>query len=164
MAVSATAQIARIPPRLSIVSAKDGERSTFEVFKIPHEGYNSFYLSVGALGVGDEVVQIQFDPLFELFIPLGNSADEARANLKMLQELYKSTPGDSIVIQGCLSIALPNEEWEPVKVTYRRILLTNMLEFSVEREECIRSTLVPRPQFNALVSGLDFHKKLFPND
>ena len=45
------------------------------VFKMQDAG--TYWLSVGHLGIGGDLVQLRFDPVYELFIPLGNSLDEA---------------------------------------------------------------------------------------
>ena len=49
-------------------------------------------------------------------------------------------------------------------MSYRRSLLSRLLEFSVEREGYIRSTHIQRSDFKAILRGVKFHKKLYPND
>ena len=40
--------------------------------------FDQYYLEVGNMGVGGEVIQINFDPVFVLFIPLGSTIEEAQ--------------------------------------------------------------------------------------
>lgn len=41
---------------------------------MPIDGVNHYYLSVGHLGIGGDILQINFDRIFELFLPLGGVA------------------------------------------------------------------------------------------
>ena len=77
--------------------------------------------------------------------------------------LYKEAPGTGIEIQGCLAFGFPKDEkMETVTVTYRKVLLSRMLEFSVRREGYIRSAHVQKSDFGSLVSSVKLHHKLFP--
>jgi len=161
----AFAQSSPIPQRLELVEVDINEGETvLEIFNSPVEGQNHYYLSVGHLGIGDEVVQLRFDPLFELFLPLGDTLAEAMERLQTLQNLYKEAVGTSIVIDGNLAAGFPNDKLEPVTVTLRKPLLTRMLEFSVEREGYIRSTHVSRMDFGSIVTSMKLHRKIHPND
>ena len=161
--IAAFAQISRIPQRLELVQIEvnDGERN-LEVFDMPRDGESHYYLSVGTLGIGDEVVQFHIDPLFELFIPLGDTLDEAMETLGGIQELFKSSPGTSMLVDGCLAAGFPNDKVEPVKVTYRKLLLSRILEFSLEQEGFVRMTQVSRMDFKSLVSSLKMYRKIHP--
>ena len=162
MALNANAQLSKIPQRLEIAIVEDEENGTseFEVFNSPKDGKNAYWLSVGHLGFGDEVVQVLFDPAFELFLPLGSNLTEALANLQRMQELLKQAPGTEIELIGCLAFGFPNDKFEVVKVSHRKALLSHSLMFSVEREGYIRATDVPKSQFGSLVSGVKFYSKL----
>lgn len=159
------AQFSSIPQRLELVEVEINEGETIlEVFNSPVEGQNHYYLSVGHLGMGDEVIQVQVDPLFELFIPLGDTLAEAMERLQALQDLFKGAPGNSIVIDGNLAAGFPNDKIEPVKVSYRKVLLSRMLEFSVEREGYIRSTHISKMDFGSIVTSMKLHRKIHPDD
>ena len=58
---------------LAKVETEEGSISTseIEVFKMNDNG--TYWLSVGGLGIGTDLIQLQFDPVYELFIPLGNN-------------------------------------------------------------------------------------------
>ena len=60
---------------LAKVETEEGSISTseIEVFKMNDNG--TYWLSVGGLGIGTDLIQLQFDPVYELFIPLGNNLD-----------------------------------------------------------------------------------------
>lgn len=158
-------QQSKIPQRLEIaeVEINNGDVN-LEVFKVPSDDGLRYFLSVGNLGIGDDVVQIQFDPIFELFIPLGNSLAEAMETLAQLQSVYKKTPGDSVEVEGCLALAFPNENRESVKVTCRKYLLRRMLEFSVEREGYIRSTHIYKSDFSSLMTSMKIYRKIHPKE
>ena len=170
---TAVAQETKIPQRLEIVTIDlnpDDDDAILsvdeqiEVFCIPEDGVNHYFLSVGHLGIGDEIVQVNFNPLFELFIPLGDTLAEAQESLQELQALYKGPRGKTFETEGCLSVGFPNDKLEPVTVTYRKVLLSNLLEFSVKRGDYVRATHINKSQFNALVSGVKFYRKLHPNE
>ena len=165
--VLASAQISKIPQRLELTTLEteiNGLVEVQEVFNMPQDGQNHYYLSVGHLGIGDDVVQILFDPVFELFIPLGDTLDEAIEALKQLQDVYKTPSGTSIQVQGVLSAGWPAGDLETVKVTYKKVLLSNMLEFSLERQGYIRATYIKKMDFNSLVNGVKFYKKIHPKE
>ena len=160
------------PRRDEIVRIENGEDDDnflsipeiLEVFSQPAGEGKQYFLSVGHLGFGDEVVQVLFDPLFELFIPLGGSLDEALASLQELQGLYNEPVGTGFEKQGCLAFGVPNDNLETVRVTYMKSLLSRLLEFTIEREGYIRSAHVQRSDFNAIVRGVKFYQKIHPNE
>lgn len=167
------AQETKIPQRLELVTVdlELGDEDSFlsteenlEVFNMPVDGVNHYYLSVGHLGIGDDIIQFNIDPIFELFIPIGDTVAEAQEYLQGLQALFKGPKGKNMEIEGCLSAAFPNGNMEKVTVTYQRVLLTNLLEFSVERQGYTRATHIPKSQFNSLVRSLKFYRKLHPKE
>lgn len=163
--VAAFAQEPRLPQRLELVEIDVDEGDTqLEVFSVPVDGQNHYYLSVGNLGFGDAVIQVQLDPLFELFLPLGDTLSDAMDALTQLQDLFKESPGTGLELQGCLAVGVPKEDIEPVRVTYRRILLSRMLEFAVERDGYLRATHIPRSALNSLVSSLKLYRRIHPNE
>lgn len=164
-AAAAFAQEPRIPQRLELVELEVNEGEvTLEVFNMPENDLNQYFLTVGHLGIGDDIIQFQFDPIFELFLPLGDNLDDAQAALGQLQDLFKQTPGTSLEVSGCLAAAFPNDKREPVKVTYRKVLLSRMLEFSVERDGYIRATHISRSDFNSIVNSLKLYRRIHPGE
>ncbi|MBP5334923.1 MAG: hypothetical protein J6Y61_03935 [Bacteroidales bacterium] len=157
------AQNSALRQRLEIVELEinDGE-TQLEVLQMEDNG--RYYLSVGHLGIGDDIIQFQVDPVFELFIPLGETLAESMVTLNQLKEHLKQPAGQTIEVQGCLSLAYPNDQWETVKVTTRQFLFTKMLEFSLERDGYIRAVHIRRSDFNGLVNSAGFYQKLHPNE
>lgn len=164
--VASAQKLSKIPQRNEIITVEIGGEDSdecLEVFNSPKDGVNRYYLTVGHLGIGNDVLQVMIDPAFELFIPLGGTVTEALDKLKELQALYKTSPGTSIEVQGCLAFGFPNDEkLETVKVTYRKVLLSRMLEFSVKRGDYIRATHIGKSDFGSVVSGVKLHHKMFP--
>ncbi|MBR5018409.1 MAG: hypothetical protein IKX53_02090 [Bacteroidales bacterium] len=171
--VAAFAQDFKIPQRLELVTVDlelgdEGSllstEENLEVFNMPIDGVNHYYLSVGHLGIGNDVIQINFDPVFELFIPIGDTVAEALEYLQGLQDLFKGPKGTNREIEGCLAPAFPNDKLETVTVTYQKLLATKLLAFSVEREGYTRATHIPKSQFNSLVRNLKVYRKLHPKE
>lgn len=169
----AFAQMSKLPQRLELVTVdlELGDQDSFlstqenmEVFNMPKDGVNHYYLSVGHLGIGDDIVQFNIDPIFELFIPIGDTVAESLETLKGLQALFKGPKNQSIEIEGCLAAAFPNDNLEKVTVTFQKVLLTKMLAFSVQRGEYTRATHIPKSQFNSLVTSLKFYRKIHPKE
>lgn len=160
LSVGGYAQQRDFPQRNELV-VLESDNETLEIFK---DKDHQYFLSVGHLGVGDEVVQVYFDPVFELFIPLGSNVSEALETLQQLQALSKDTPGTSIEMPGCLALGFPTEEREPVRITCRKAFLCRHLLFSVEREGYVRATTVTKSNIGSLVTSLKLHKKFHPND
>ncbi|MBR5660314.1 MAG: hypothetical protein IKW99_02050 [Bacteroidales bacterium] len=165
MAMGAFAQEKKIPQRLELaeIEVNDGQEN-LEVFNMPKDGANHYYLSVGHLGIGTDIVQVQVDPIYELFIPLGETVADAIETLKEIKGMYKTARRSTMEIPGCLALAFPNDNIETVKVTYRKILLSNMLEFSVEREGFVRATYVNKIEFSSLLSSVKFYHKIHKNE
>lgn len=162
---AAFAQDNKIPQRLEIVTIDDDDDdAVLEMFDMPKDGQSHYYLSVGHLGFGDDVFQIQLDPLFELFLPLGDSLDEAQEALVRMQDLFKKSTGTFIEVDGNLALGYPRENLETVKVTYKRFLLNRLLEFSVERDGYMRAAHIGRSDFNSLITSLKLYRKIHPNE
>lgn len=147
----------------TIESGDDGLASTeYEVFKMNDNG--SYWLSVGHLGIGGDIVQLQFDPVYELFIPLGDTIDEAIGTMQDLKALYKLPKLSTTEVKGCLAAAYPSENLETVTLTNRRFLASKLLEVSVKRDDLIRATYINKSSLGALLNGLKFYKKLHPKE
>lgn len=147
----------------TVESGDDGFASTeYEVFKMNDDG--SYWLSVGHLGIGGDIVQLQFDPLYELFIPLGDTIDEAIGTMQDLKDLYKKPKLSTTEVKGCLAAAYPSENLETVTLTNRRLLASKLLEFSVKRDDFIRATYIDKSSLGSLLNSLKFYKKLHPKE
>lgn len=160
---------AQLPPQRMELVTVEHEIDSFsverlEVFRLPQDGANHYYLTVGHLGFGDDVIQVMIDPLFELFIPLGDTVAEALASMQNIQQLLDEAPGTSIEVEGCLAFGVPNDQLEPVKVTLLRPLLSKILEFSIQRGEYMRAAHLSKSDFNTLVRGVKFYQKIHPKE
>lgn len=160
--LGAYAQTSGIPVINEIVSVDSDEDDLFVFSMKADDGTFQYYLCVGSLAVGDEVVQILFDPVFKLFLPLGGTLDEAIASLTRMQDIFKEPVNSSIEWQGSLAFGFPNDQLETVTVTYRRPFIMKKLEFSLQREGYIRAAYVDKSDLNTLLGGTKFHKKLHP--
>ena len=150
--------------RLEIVELENEDaagawHTEIEVFSIADTP--GYWLSLGNLGIGSDIVQLQFDPVYELFIPLGNTLAEAQETMQEIKDFFKSARKSTMEIEGCLTAILPDEgKLEPVKVTARRFLTSRLLEFSVERESLVRATYISKSEFGTLLSGVKLYRKL----
>ena len=63
LTLGASAQQSKIPTILEIAEIEENDETVLSVFNMPNDEGNHYYLSVGTLGIGDEIFQIQFDPL-----------------------------------------------------------------------------------------------------
>jgi len=138
------------------------ETAELEVFKMNDAG--TYWLSVGHLGIGSDLVQLKFDPVFELFIPLGNTLEEALEKMKEIQAFYKKPRLSTMEVEGCLAAMYPGENFEPVTITSRRLLGSKILSFSVNREDFVRATYISKADFGSLVFSLKAYKTLHPNE
>ena len=138
------------------------ETAQLEVFKMKDAG--TYWLSVGHLGIGSDLIQLEFDPVFELFIPLGTSLEEALAKMKELQAFYKQSRLSTMEVQGCLSALYPGEELETVTITSRRLLTSKILSFSLQRDDFVRATYINKADFGSLVFSLKAYKTLHPKE
>ena len=124
----------------------------------------TYWLSVGHLGIGTDLLQLQFDPVYELFIPLGDSLEEAVEKMNELKAFYKKPRLSEMQIDGCLAALYPGENFEPVTVTSRRLLGSKILSFSVKRDDLVRATYITKSDFGALVFSLKGYKALHPKE
>ena len=162
-ASAAFAQEQAIPLRLEVAKIEDnsGNRA-LELFNMPKDGADNYFLSVGHLGIGTDIVQIEFDPIFELFIPLGSTVSEALESMDRLLGYYDLDNGESVEITGIFAPLLPTEPEETIKVTHRQVLLSNLLEFGMEKQGYVRANYVPKSRLRSLKSSLKFYSKLYP--
>ena len=164
--VTAFAQGSVLKQTLEIaeVEIDDGD-ILISVFNMPEGDQNQYYLCVGTLGFGDSFIQLEIDPLFQLFIPLGGTLDEAQAKLEEFKNVAKLPTGTGIETVGCLALANPSTgELEPVSVTSKRFFIQRIISFSVQRNGYVRASHVPRIDFNALVTSVNLYRKIHPNE
>ena len=143
---------------VELESDEDNKNIPLEIFAMKSPDSTQFYLSVGPLGVGDNVLQVQFDPLFELFIEIGQTLADAEQTLYKIQNMYDQE-GVSMQLNGCLNVGFPNKDIEPVTITRKNFVLTKYLEFSVVRDGYVRATSVPKSDFNSLMLTYKLNRK-----
>ena len=166
MTIAAFGQTKKIPQRLEIsqVEVNDGAVE-LEVFVMPVGEEKHYYLSVGTVGIGDDLFQLNIDPVSELFVYLGYSLAETLESFEQMKALYKTELGTSIQMPGCLSVAWPHEEkMEPVTITFRKPLISKMLEFSVDRGRYLSATFIGKGDLGALITGVKLYKKIHPKE
>lgn len=164
LTAAAFAQHPLLRQRLEIVEIEadaDGG-APFEVFWMEADGVNHYYLTVGNLGFGNDYFQFHVDPLYELFLPIGDSIADAIGTLTTLKEFFKQPKGSSMEMPGCLAIGAPTDELQPVKVTFNKALGTRYLEFSIEQADVIRAAFLTKSEIGSLLSGTKFYHKLHP--
>lgn len=146
------------------VEINDGQVE-LTVFDMPEEGQHQYFLCVGTLGIGDDFVQLQIDPVFRLFIPLGNTLEEAQAKMEEFKEVAKMPAGSELRTTGTLAFANPSTgELEPVYVTSRRLLMKKIIEFSVKRNGYVRATHITKGEFGTLLTSLKLYRKIHPKE
>lgn len=145
------------------IQNNEGE-SGIAVLSLPENDQEHYYLSVGRLGHGDEVIQVHIDPVSVLYIKLGDTLEEAQAKLEEIQAVGKKPVNTSAEVLGILAVGFPTEEAETVTVTHRRPILEHVLEFSVSRDGYIRATYIPRSNLGSVVSGVKFYRKIHPEE
>lgn len=153
--------------RIEIAECSSEENNIeMEVFYMNDENPRTYYLSLGGLGVGTDIIQIGFDPIYEVFIPLGGNLDEAIAKMKEIKELYTLPRKASVEMTGCFAALYPNDNIVTYTVTSRRLLSSKILEFSLPTgtEGIVRATHIYKADFSSLLVGLKLYKKLHPKE
>ncbi len=159
------AQNGKLPIVKEIVSLENGNTGqTVDVVNIPVDGQNRYYLHVGNMGIGDKIVQVELDPVYRLYIPLGNNITDAVATMEDLKTLYKEPKGTMREIQGSFKPFFPTVETETVQVYKFKLLFENKLQFVIERDGFSRVAYLTKSDFNSLLRGLKFHGKLYPSE
>ena len=146
------------------VEINDGEVS-LSVFDMPEEGQHQYFLCVGTLGIGDDFIQLQIDPVFQLFLPLGGTLEEAQAKLETFKDVAKLPSGTETETVGTLALANPSTgELEPVFLTSRRFLFQHLVEFSIRRNGYVRATHVGRSDLGTLITSVKLYRKIHPDE
>lgn len=146
---------------IAVIEDDNGYKQ-LEIFSMDRDEGEAYFLSVGSLGYGDDIVQVYGDPIHELFIPLGSTLEEAEAMLQQLKDFCKQPKGATTEITGCLSKFVPDDNFEKVTLTHTRSLWNNQIRFSVEREGELRATFVSRSDINTMLSSLKWYRQLHP--
>lgn len=166
LGVTAFAQGSVLKQTLEIaeVEINDGDVS-LSVFDMPEGDVHQYYLDVGTLGIGDDIIQFNVDPVFRLFIPLGGTLAEAQAKLEEFRGVANMSAGEGIETVGTLALANPSTGTEePVYLTARRFIFQRIIEFSVKRDGYVRATHIGRGDFGTLLNGVKFYRKIHPNE
>lgn len=157
-----------IRPRMEIVKAETEVNGSFstelEVFYMNDENPRVYYLSLGNLGIGGDILQLEFDPIFELFIPLGNTLEEAVAKMEEIKGYFKLPKKSTTEIQGYFSMAYPGGDPQTVTVTKRQ-WVTKQLEFSIPAqgsENLVRATYLQKSDIGGLLGSLKIYRKMHP--
>lgn len=159
------AQTDKIPTIKEIVSIdNDNSSQMVQIVNIPVDGINHYWLHVGSMGIGNKIVQIELDPVDQLFIPLGDNITDAVAYMEELKTLFKEPKGTMREIQGSFKPFFPGENLETIQVYKYKPLLTNQLQFVIERDGYERVAYLSKSDFTALLNGLKFHGKLYPSE
>ena len=86
LAVAASAQKYDITKLVEIADVESDDQTILSVFSIPDEnGQTTCFLCVGSMGLGDDIIQINVDPINKLFIPLGSNRAEVMETLELLE-------------------------------------------------------------------------------
>jgi hypothetical protein len=163
--VSAFAQVSSLlRPRIEIAESSSEDNSRIEVFYMNDETPRMYYLSLGNLGVGTDILQVSADPVYELFIPLGNTLDEVIAKMEEIKSFYKLPRLETREISGCFAIACPNDNLLTVTITSRKLLASKILEFSLPTDASgiVRATHIYKSNFGSLLTGVKIYKKIHP--
>ncbi len=168
IAISTFAQTAPLlRPRMEIAEVSSESTGTdIEVFYMHDESPRVYYLSLGRLGIGSDIVQVEFDPFYELFIPLGSNLDEAIDKMETINDFYDLPNLGQTEVLGSFAVAYPTDKPVLVTVTCRRLLFSRLLEFSLptDTEGLVRATHIHRSNFRSLLGALKFYRKLHPDE
>lgn len=168
LAAAATVAFAQNPilrQRMEIAQVETEETATeLEVFYMDDESPRVYYLSLGHLGIGTDIIQVQFDPVYELFIPLGNTLDESIDKMKDIQAWFKQPRQWSTEIGGSFAALYPGSDPVNVTVTSRRLLGTKILEFSLPSDELVRATHITKSDLTSMLNTLKIYRKLHPKE
>ena len=168
IAIFAFAQSSSIlRPRVEIVECSSEQNNIeMEIFYMNDESPRMYYLSLGGLGIGTDIIQVEFDPVYELFIPLGGSTDEAIAKMNGIKAFYNLPRRGSTEVDALFSALYPDDNVVTTTVTSRRFLASKVLEFSLPAgsDGAVRATYIYKGDFNSLLTSLKVYKKLHPKE
>lgn len=157
----AFAQLDKLAARESVVEIET-ENNIFEIFTMELEGQNHYYLSLGKTGLGNHFIQVNIDPVSEMFVLLGDTLDEAIESLETFKSWSKEPKGKVGEVQGCIAIIQPSVETETLNVVADKFFLTRYLEFSVERDGILVASNIHKEDIGSLLVSLKLERKLRP--
>ena len=118
---------------------------------------------MGTLGFGDDYVQLNLDPVSQLFIPLGGTLEEAVTKMEEMKDVANKKSGTVVEITGVLAIGNPSMgDEETVYLTAHRNLISRLIEFSVKRNGYVRATHIAKSELGSLISTVKIYRKLHP--
>ncbi len=167
VAVTAFSQNKLLRPRIEIAELENDvtvDAIEMEVFYMDDESPRMYYLSLGHIGIGTDIVQVDFDPVFELFVPLGGTIQEAIAKMEEIKTWFKEERLTEHELSGFFSLAYPGGDPVSIKVTSRRLLASKILEFSLPTgtDGIVRATHIGKAEFGSLLSSVKIYKRLHP--
>ena len=160
--IPASAQLDKLAARESVIELET-ESNIFEIFTMEIEGQNHYYLSLGKTGLGNHFIQVNIDPVSEMFVLLGDTIDEAIETMSTFKAWFKEPLGKVGQVQGCISMFMPEKDTEPLDVITGKFLLTRYMEFSVEREGVVVASNIHKDEIGSLLTSLKIERKLRPN-
>ena len=152
-------------PRIEIAEVSSEENNNhLQVFYMNDENPRMYYLSLGNLGIGVDILQLDIDPVYELFIPLGGDLAESISKLEEIKALYNMSRLETSEIYGSFEPLYPSDNLIPVTVVSRKLLASKILQFSIptQTEDVTRANFIYKSDFNSLLVGLKIYKKLHP--
>ncbi|MBR1575075.1 MAG: hypothetical protein IJ654_01360 [Bacteroidales bacterium] len=158
------AQTSRLPDIREITSVEnENTGETVAVVNIPVDSISHYWLHLGNMGIGNKTVQINLDPVYNLYIPLGGSVAEAVATMEELKTLLKEPKGTRRDIQGSFKPFFPSEQLETIQVYKFKLIVENKLQFVLERDGYERVAYLAQSEFNSLLRGLKLYGKIHPS-
>ena len=160
--ICAFAQTSSILRQRMEIAEVSSNGTKLEVFYMYDENPRVYYLSLGGLGIGSDIVQVNFDPFYELFIPLGNDLEAAIDKLETIKDFYDMPNLGTTEILGNFAVAYPGDTPVLVTVTARRLLFGRLLEFSLptDTEGLVRATHISRSELKSIIGAVKFYEKL----
>lgn len=156
--------LSRLSKRMEITTIEDDDIIKYEIFSMEDEGQKHYFISLGNVFYGDEIIQIA-EPVRELFVPIGDSVPQAQATLQEWQTLFKEKPrSKTFTVDGCVSLGVPGSKFEPVTISYYKSLFTRYLEFRIHRDGYIGTASISKSDLSSLVTSLKIEHRLRPND
>lgn len=159
----AFAQTAGLPMIYEIAEVESNDVTVLEVINVPENGQNHYYLDAGTLGFGDKNVQVYFDPIHRLYIPLGDTLEESLQTLQQFKDLAKAPKGTSMEINGILDV-YPTSRIETVTVSSYKLIFVRKLMFSVARDGYMRGTYVSRANISSIITSVKLYKAIHPKE
>ncbi|MBR0310589.1 MAG: hypothetical protein IJQ97_06865 [Paludibacteraceae bacterium] len=142
----------------------ENDQSQVSVCDMPEDDAHTYYLCVGSMAFGDEIIQVHIDPVTQLFLPLGSTLQEALSTMESFADLANDKPGTTRETIGVLAVGNPTMgEPETVYLTAKQPFISKILECSVQREGYIRAVYVQRSDLKSLIFNIKVYQKMNPN-